>query len=79
MPNSARPRLIEVGEQVQVGLGLAAALVLLVWLWRNMPDISLSAAPEAMTTSLAIVMLLSGGVLAATAGLMIRNLIRREE
>lgn len=69
---------VEVGEQVQVGVGLIAAAVLLVWLWRNMPDLSTS--PISLATApLAIVMTLSGIVLAATAAVMVRNLIRREE
>lgn len=70
---------VEVGEQVQVGVGLAAATALLVWLWRNLlPD--LSASPiSAATLPLAIVMMLSGALLAAMAGVMVRNLMRREE
>ena len=70
---------VEVGEQVQVGIGLVAALALLVWLWRNMPDLSMSAASGTTVTPLAIVMLLSAVLLAVTAGVMVRNLIRREE
>lgn len=70
---------VEVGEQLQVGVGLVAALGLLVWLWRNLVPVSLSPAPETTTTPLAIVMLLSAAVVAATAAVMIRNLIRREE
>jgi hypothetical protein len=30
-------RAIEVGEQIQVGIGVASALVLLAWLWRVLP------------------------------------------
>lgn len=70
---------VEVGEQVQVGVGLVSALGLLVWLWRNLFPVSLSPASESTATPLAIVMLLSAGLLAATAAVMIRNLIRREE
>lgn len=70
---------VEVGEQVQVGIGLVAALALLVWLWRNMPDLSVPAASGSSVTPLAIVMLLSAVLLAVTAGVMVRNLIRREE
>jgi hypothetical protein len=70
---------VEVGEQVHVGVSLVAAAVLLVWLWRNLLP-GVSAAPVSLTTlPLAIVMTLSGLVLAAMAALMIRNLIRREE
>jgi hypothetical protein len=68
---------LEMGEQVQVGIGLVAALGLLVWLWRNLFPASLS--PSDSAAPLAIVMLLSAGLLAATAAVMIRNLIRREE
>jgi hypothetical protein len=69
---------VEVGEQVQVGVGLAASAVLLVWLWRNLPDFS--ASPMSPTTiPLQVVIILSGALLAAMAALMVRNLIRREE
>jgi len=70
---------VEVGEQVQVGVGLVAATALLVWLWRNLlPD--LSSWPLSSTAiPLTIVMTLSGAVVAAMAAVMVRNLIRREE
>lgn len=70
---------VEVGEQVQVGLGLVAATGLLVWLWRNMPDFSVSAVSETSITPLAVVRLLSAVLLSGVAAVMVRNLIRREE
>ena len=33
---------IEVGEQVQAGIGLVAATGLLVWLWRTVPGITMT-------------------------------------
>lgn len=67
---------VEVGEQVQVGVGLVASAVLLVWLWRTLPEFS-AASPA--TIPLQVVIILSGALLAAMAALMVRNLIRREE
>ena len=76
-PRASAP--VEVGEQVDVGVGLVAAAALLVWLWRNLLP-GLFASPVSPTTlPLAIVLTLSGLVVAAMAALMVRNLIRREE
>lgn len=67
---------IEVGEQVQVGVGLVAAAALLVWLWRNLPGLGPSATSLTMVTSLTMIMILSGALLAATAAVMVRDLMR---
>ena len=65
---------LEVGEHVQVGVGLVAASALLVWLWRTLPDLTTSATS---LTPLAVAMILSGVPLAATAIVIVRNLVRR--
>jgi hypothetical protein len=65
---------LEVGEHVQVGVGLVAASALLVWLWRTLPDLTTSATS---LTPLALVMILSGIPLAATAIVIVKNLVRR--
>ena len=67
---------VEMGEQVQVGIGLVAAAALLVWLWRNEPRLTPSATLLSMTTSLPTIVILSGALLAATAAVMVRHLIR---
>lgn len=54
----ARP--IDVGERVQVGVGVIGALVLLVWFWREVQ-------PDAGPSGLLLAMVLSGVVIAATA------------
>jgi hypothetical protein len=51
---------LEVGERVQIGIGLVGALLLLVWLWRQIQ-------PQALGSSVAVVLVLSGLVLAAAA------------
>ena len=65
---------IEVGEQVQMVVGLVAAATLLAWLWRALPGLT-SATSLMMMTPLMMVMILSGALLAATAAVMVRNLI----
>lgn len=69
---------IEVGEQVQMGVGLVAAAGLLVWLWRSLPDVvtttpTTSLAGASVTMGLAFTAVL----LAATAAVMVRNVTRR--
>ena len=65
--------LIEVGEQVQVGLSLVAAAGLLVWLWRTLPGIATSSTAG---TTLTLGLILSAVLLAATAAVMVRDWIR---
>jgi hypothetical protein len=65
--------LIEVGEQVQVGLSLVAAAGLLVWLWRTLPDIATSSTAG---TSLTLGLISSAVLLAATAVVTVRDWIR---
>jgi hypothetical protein len=65
--------LIEVGEQVQVGLSLLAAAGLLVWLWRTLPGIATSSTAG---TSLTLGLILSAVLLAATAAVTVRDWIR---
>ena len=65
--------LIEVGEQVQVGLSLVAAAGLLVWLWRTLPGIATSSTAG---TSLTLGLILSAVLLAATAAVTVRDWIR---
>jgi hypothetical protein len=69
---------IEVGEQVQMGVGLIAAAGLLIWLWRSLPDVvtttpTTSLAGASVTMGLAFTAVL----LAATAAVMVTNVIRR--
>jgi hypothetical protein len=69
---------IEIGEQVQMGVGVVAAAGLLVWLWRSFPDIvtttpTTSLAGASVTMGLAFTVVL----LAATAAVMVSNVIRR--
>jgi hypothetical protein len=65
--------LIEVGEQVQVGVSLVAATGLLVWLWRTLPGI---ATTSAAGTSLTLGLIFSAALLAATAAVTVRDWIR---
>ena len=65
--------LIEVGEQVQVGLSLVAAAGLLVWLWRTLPGIATSSTAG---TSLTLGLISSAVLLAATAVVTVRDWIR---
>jgi hypothetical protein len=65
--------LIEVGEQVQVGLSLVAAAGLLVWLWRTLPGIATSSRAG---TSLTLGLIFSAVLLAATAAVTVRDWIR---
>ena len=52
---------IEVGERVQVGIGLAGAVALLFLLWREIP------AQTSSTTSVPLLMVVSGIIIALTA------------
>jgi hypothetical protein len=65
--------LIEVGEQVQVGVSLVAAAGLLVWLWRTLPGI---ATTTTAGTSLTLGLIFSAVLLAATAAVTLRDWIR---
>jgi hypothetical protein len=67
---------IEVGEQVQVGVGLVAAAGLLVWLWRTLPGIPTASSTSLTGTSLTMGLAFSAVLLAATAAVMVRDLIR---
>ena len=69
---------IEVGEQVQMGVGLVAAAGLLVWLWRALPDL-VTTTPTTSLTGASVTMGLAFTVvlLAATAAVMVTNVIRR--
>lgn len=67
---------IEVGEQVQVGVGLAAAVGLLIWLWRTMPGIATSATASITAMSLMLSLTFGAVLLAAAAAVMVRDLIR---
>jgi hypothetical protein len=66
---------IEVGEQVQVGIGLVAAAGLLVWLWRTIPGLAVSTT-SLTSTSLTMGLIVSGLLLAGTASVMLRDLLR---
>jgi hypothetical protein len=63
---------IEVGEQLQVGIGLVTAGGVLVWLWRTLPGITTtSTTGTSLTAGLAV----CGILLAATAAALVRDLI----
>lgn len=57
---------IEVGERLQVGVGVVAALLLLGWLWRVLP--TTSGAPSLATATLVSSVLLAVAVLFAFWG-----------
>ena len=67
---------IEVGEQVQVGVGLVAAAALLVWLWRTLPGLTTPSTASMTGGSLWMGLIVSAALIAATAGVMVRDLIR---
>ena len=69
---------IEVGEQVQMGVGLVAAAGLLIWLWRSLPDVVTTTPTTSLTgASVTIGIAFTAMLLAATAAVMVRNVIRR--
>src|SRR5262245_20121915 len=69
---------IEIGEQVQMGLGLVAAAGLLVWLWRSFPDLVTTAPTTSLTgASVTLGLAFTAVLLAATAAVMVRNVIQR--
>ncbi len=67
---------IEVGEQVQMGVGLVAATGLLVWLWRTVPGITTPSTASITGTSLTMGLAFTAVLLAGTAAVMVRNLVR---
>lgn len=64
---------IEVGESVQAAVGIASAVVLLVWLWSRLATGPASAALSSVLTIIVIV----GTILIVTAASMTRELLRR--
>jgi hypothetical protein len=69
---------IEVGEQVQMGVALVAAAGLLIWLWRSLPDVVTNTPTTSMTgASVTIGLAFTAMLLAATAVVMVSNVIRR--
>ena len=60
---------IDTGEQMQVGLGLAAAGGLLLWMWHSLSTL----APGSSTVTIA--MITSGVLLVGAAGVLLRNLV----
>ena len=69
---------IEVGEQVQMGVGLVAAAGLLIWLWRSLPDVVTKTPTTSLTgASVTIGLAFTAMLLAATAVVMVRNVFRR--
>lgn len=65
---------VERAEPVQVAIGLAGALVLLVWLWRQMPGFT-GTTSGSWADTLALTALVSIGVLVAIGVISIRDLI----
>jgi hypothetical protein len=59
-----------------VGVGLVAAAGLLVWLWRTLPGIPTASSTSFTGTSLTMGLAFSAVLLAATAAVMVRDLIR---
>jgi hypothetical protein len=69
---------IEVGEQVQMGVGLVAAAGLLVWLWRALPEVVTTTPTTSLSgASVTMGLAFTAVLLAATAAVMVRNVIRR--
>jgi hypothetical protein len=66
---------IAVGEQVQVGIGLAGAVVLLALLWRQLPTVAPPAASLATATTVTIV---SSVLLLTLAVIAVRQLRWRD-
>jgi hypothetical protein len=75
---------VEIGERVMVGIGLAAAVVLLRWLWDELPALTASAAPVdaasigGVSTIVTLVTIMSVALLAATAFAAVRDLFDRD-
>ena len=68
---------IEVGEQVQMGVGLVAAGGLLVWLWRALPDLETTPTTSLTSASVTMGLAFTAVLLAATAAVMVGNVLRR--
>src|SRR5215813_14329969 len=63
---------IEVGEQVQMGVGLVAAAGLLVWLWRALSDVVTTTPTTSLTAaSVTIGLAFTSMLLVATAAVMV--------
>ena len=67
---------IEVGEQVQMGVGLVAAAGLLVWLWRMLPAMTTPSMASITGTTLTMGLALTAVLLVGAAALMVRDLVR---
>lgn len=66
---------IDVGEQIQVGVGLVGATALLGWLWSRLDALQQSAGlPSAVT----IMLIVSAVLLAGAASIVARQLMTRE-
>src|SRR5262245_60833298 len=68
---------IEIGEQVQMGLGLVAAAGLLVWLWRSLSGLVTTSTTSLSGASVTLGLVFTAVLLAATAAVMVRNVIQR--
>jgi hypothetical protein len=69
---------IEIGEQVQMGLGLIAAAGLLFWLWRSVPGLMTTSTTSLTGASVTWGLAFTAVLLAATAAVMVRNVIQRD-
>ena len=70
---------LEVGEQVQMGVGVVAAAGLLMWLWHSLPDVATTATMTSLTgASVTMGLGLTAVLLAAMAAVMVRNVFRRD-
>jgi hypothetical protein len=66
---------IDVGERIQLGIGLAGATALLVWLWSRLENLQQSSAlPSAVT----IILVVSTLLLAGAASVVAREIMTRE-
>ena len=70
-------RPIEVGEQVQMGVGLVAAAGLLIWLWRSLSGLVTTSTTSLSGASVTLGLVFTAVLLAATAAVMVRNVIQR--
>ena len=66
---------LDVGEHVQVGIGLGGAVLLLVWLWRQLDPL---AASSSVPSTLTAVMIISAMSLAVAGVVAARQLFARE-
>ena len=66
---------IDVGEQIQVGVGLVGATALLAWLWSRLDTLQQSAG---LSSALTLMLIVSAVLLAGAASIVARQWMTRE-